>query len=420
MEEHVRAWVLILIYLPSSLIRFLGHFLPRGLLAQILDAALEMDLETYVQILTSLAPHVSYNLRNKALRAFKLKRDPRIIKSLAPYLTTLQRCQALNISMEIDDSTIRAEIIAILAPYLDNPRPKTSIYEALDITYYWPKRLIYEALDITLSIKNASACAKALYALAPRFTKELASRALAKISEIQEEDSLALALRTLISGSPPDNLSRELLIQAMEIAVKIKNADACVKVLDTLIPNLPQDLRDRGRVAKVSRLTELGHNKTEPDHYRKALEVIKEIKNEVFRIEALTGLARYLPTELIDEALTIAQEIRDELGLAEALVTLSPRLPSNLLPEALILATKIGSRDARAKALAALAPCLAELPSRDLYPLWDETLQHLACRTRDDLITDLKALEPIIRALGGEEAITKTQRAIQDVQRWWP
>jgi len=33
---------------------------------------------------------------------------------------------------------------------------------------------------------------------------------------------------------------------------------------------------------------------------------------------------------------------------------------------------------------------------------------------------DLPALEPVIAALGGVEAVAETCRAIQDVGQWWP
>lgn len=43
-----------------------------------------------------------------------------------------------------------------------------------------------------------------------------------------------------------------------------------------------------------------------------------------------------------------------------------------------------------------------------------------ARRTRPDLLSDLRALAPLIHALGGESAAAETFRAIQDVARWWP
>ena len=74
----------------------------------------------------------------------------------------------------------------------------------------------------------------------------------------------------------------------------------------------------------------------------------------------------------------------------------------------------------RADALAALAPHLAQMDPQELYPLWRETLPVLAARPRKELLANLKALVPVIHALGGREAIAETFRAIQDVGRWWP
>jgi hypothetical protein len=74
----------------------------------------------------------------------------------------------------------------------------------------------------------------------------------------------------------------------------------------------------------------------------------------------------------------------------------------------------------RSKALAALACYLPQLPRATLLSLWQETLHVLAARTRPNLLADIRALIPVILALGGEEAISGVFCAIQDVGRWWP
>jgi hypothetical protein len=52
--------------------------------------------------------------------------------------------------------------------------------------------------------------------------------------------------------------------------------------------------------------------------------------------------------------------------------------------------------------------------------MWQETLPVLARRTRRDLLADLRALVPVIVALGESDAIAATFRAIQDVAARWP
>jgi hypothetical protein len=73
----------------------------------------------------------------------------------------------------------------------------------------------------------------------------------------------------------------------------------------------------------------------------------------------------------------------------------------------------------RVKVLTRLAPHLTAFPPPDLALLWLETqnaaslLYFLARRTWKDLLTDLRALVPVIAALGGAKAVAETFHAIQ-------
>jgi hypothetical protein len=168
------------------------------------------------------------------------------------------------------------------------------------------------------------------------------------------------------------------------------------------------------------RLAELGHP-------QEALAAAREIGDESYRAEALAGLAPHLPEGLLPEALAAAWEIGGEFARAQALAGLAPHLPPDLkeeaLREALAAAREIENGYARAKALAGLAGPWAEWAGREraaAYALWPETLRRLAVRPRKDLLSDLRALLPVLSALGGAEAVGEAFRAIQDVGRWWP
>ncbi len=92
------------------------------------------------------------------------------------------------------------------------------------------------------------------------------------------------------------------------------------------------------------------------------------------------------------------------------------------MPDALAAAKSIQSdqpESSRAKALNALALPLLEMPTTQLFHLWQQTLHQLSLRTRRDLLTDIEKLVPIIFALGGEATIASVARAIQNVARWW-
>jgi hypothetical protein len=131
-----------------------------------------------------------------------------------------------------------------------------------------------------------------------------------------------------------------------------------------------------------------------------------------------------LPEPLFRQALEVAWAIADSEDRAWALAGLMPHLPEPLPSEAIGQALKaaraITSSRSRAVALAGLAPCLAKFPPLILYSLWCKTLPLLAARTRKDLLSDLRALLPVLIALGGAPAVAEVFRAVQDVGQWWP
>jgi hypothetical protein len=142
------------------------------------------------------------------------------------------------------------------------------------------------------------------------------------------------------------------------------------------------------------------------------------------RAIALSGLAPHLGeperSRVLAEAVTAARAIATEGVRAEALSALAPHLGPELLSEALGVARAIGYERYRALALSALAGQLASLPSSSLIKAWSVTLHQLLVRKRNELLCDLKALTPVILALGGRQAAEELASAIVDVGRWWP
>jgi len=155
-----------------------------------------------------------------------------------------------------------------------------------------------------------------------------------------------------------------------------------------------------------------------------AVAVARAIEDAQWRATALVWLAPHIPETLLAEAVVAARAIEDAQWQATALAGLTPHLPEldreQVLREALAKAQAIQDVDNRVGVLAGLALRLAELSPASLYPLWCATLPLLARRTRQDLLADIFLLAPIIAALGGEEAVVETFRAVQDVGRWWP
>jgi hypothetical protein len=219
--------------------------------------------------------------------------------------------------------------------------------------------------------------------------------ALTAVRSIEDEEARAASLARLAPHLPAVML-REALLCVQDI----RHDEARARALEAMSPHLPATL------------------------VPEALTIARETLGEDARVRAFVGLAPYLPEARLMGVLEAICEIEDEYARAQGLAGLAPHLPEpfrrEALKKALGAAKEIQYMDARARALGALVPFLTRLPRTSLYSLWCETLSDLARRTRQDILSDLRALAPVIAALGGQEAVAETFRTIQSTGRWWP
>ena len=201
------------------------------------------------------------------------------------------------------------------------------------------------------------------------------------------------AIAELVNYLPP-NLKKLALSEALTTATAIPDEWYRAYALSALADKLPVELLPQ------------------------ALEAALAIQDQRSRALALSALADKLPGELLPQALEAALAIQDEESRAYALSALADKLP-DVLPQALEAALAIQDEWSRAYALSALASGLSQMPNAKLFPLWQDTLHELSIRTRPNLLQDIKALFPVIFALGGEAATAKVARAIVDMGRWW-
>ncbi len=129
---------------------------------------------------------------------------------------------------------------------------------------------------------------------------------------------------------------------------------------------------------------------------------MREIWDGESRARALSELASHLGPKLLPEAVAAAQAIGDEWR-GRGPSGLAPHLGPDLLSEAMSAAWAIGDEWARALALSGLAPRLISQPKSSLVHLWSDTLHNSSVGERSGLLSDLKAMSPIVLALGGAE-----------------
>jgi hypothetical protein len=149
------------------------------------------------------------------------------------------------------------------------------------------------------------------------------------------------------------------------------------------------------------------------------------------RWEALSSIApRLAELGYPEEALAITLQIDPDDSLyANTLVLLIPYLSEPLLKEMVSTIPKTGIWG-KQKVLATLVHHLGTWPKSNLRKWWIEEgqslLHSLSHRIytqespRQNLLSDVSALAPILIALGGEDVAEEIFQAIQDVGRWWP
>jgi hypothetical protein len=350
--------------------------------------------------------------------------------------------RAMSVALEVEDEVARPAVLGEVALHLEEPS----------------RGLIFqEALVITGKIWSETARSRALGKLAPYLPEPQLIHALAMARRMQDNEDRIRALGGLVPYLP-EPLNHEVLEEAwttspgrtlhymtlhlpdayIEEAVQmvrtIWDQSRRLEVLPSLVTRLAamgfqsvalelaQEIGDAGTQANA--LRGMAAYLSEP-YLREALEMARGIRGRDIRMPALMALIHRLSDlGYAEEALRAVREIEDEAARTLQLASLIPYLPESLkldtLREALAMARDLADDPSRVRVLDRLAPHLAQLPEDELYPLWAETLPVLASRPRPKLFGSLRAMAPVMNALGGEEAVAETFRAIQEVGRWWP
>jgi hypothetical protein len=362
--------------------------------------------------LAGVAPHLPQPLRGEVLQEVLAKKrairdtDDRTLAlvSLAPHLSKSLLKEALVAAREIRVEDDRAEALIGLVPYLPEP-VKSKVSD--------------KALAAARAIRLSEDRTKALATIASHLPEPLRSQvlqeALAAAGAVEKAKNRVKVLAELVPHLP-EPLRGEALRKSLAAAQAVENENEGTQVIEVLaciVPHLPEPLREEALSTVLAAVKAV-----ESDWKR-------ELAWEEILVELVSQLveANYSPERI----LVAVRGIRDREKRATALAQLTPHLSEaereQALREALRGAGELEIERSRAEVLARLAPYLAQWANRDSLAAcaaWQETLPILARRTRPDLLSDLRALSSLIAALGGEEAIAETFRAVQDVGRWWP
>jgi hypothetical protein len=299
----------------------------------------------------------------------------------------------------IDDASDRAFALAELAARLPEPHRGRAVEEALA-----PIRRLGDDAER----------AGVLFSLGPLLPEPLVGEALAALLAVMRSTAGGWRWTAALEGLASHQLDSE------------RGRSLCGAILRALTGGVWR--RSGPEWPEAAELAQLAPYLPEPQ-LRSALAAARAIEDRQERAAALAVLVAHLPEpergQALDEARAIVQELKlplDHLHLVYWLLSGHPQFPAEAL---LIIATsgsfiEQAAGCQRASAMYAAAEEAAGLPSDRLYPLWREVLHFASGRSREDLLISLKALIPVLTALGGAEAAGETAHAILDVTRWWP
>jgi len=374
---------------------------PERLLTRALEEVRVMsDVHAQAMVLVELADHLPEPWKPRVLQeamasAWKLARSDSggvALEKLVPHLPERLLHQALEEAQRIRDAYERATVLAKLASRLPEPLLREALVAAQNRENQ--QEVVSEEGQAPRYFYSV---AEALPLLLPRLAElGYSPEALVAARKIGDPHGRALTLARLIpylAPSAKEEILREALAEAWTFSYGWRQT-----VFSMLAPHMSETL------------------------LREALARSQAIEDRYSREEAL---ASFLPQLArlghLDEALNATQKIKQQHERESVVAQLvSQMIDLGMLEEALKEAQKIDYDAPRRMALSRVVSHLSELSPEILHPLWLKMLHSLAGRTRQDLVSDLGALAPVLTLLATQEAVAEAFHAIEDVACWWP
>jgi hypothetical protein len=419
--------------------------------------------------LVALAPHLTLELQGEALAAVHSLNNEReramLLGELAPTLPPEMLVASLAVAHGMQEQDARVHALTILAHYAPEHARDQTMLDALAAASNLPhhyERVIAltalidvlpphlqeqtytNALETTRLIKNENARARALSLLGPHLPPRLLSRALETAYQLANPEQRFIALIGIAPHLPQresEAVFTTLLSTVNELTFEYKRARSLIDLVALLPDNLLQEALEIARAIiepfdRVSVFINLVKRLPAEIHHRIIAEswhLIKMIDNGYDGASALSAIAPLLPTSaaphVAQAAGAIIKSITDEYDQTSAIAILaplldvegqSPSVPSSLpdryapLEKGILAAFHIPQQSLSIQLLAQGAEIWAEVnDDARSYRLWQEVAQRLTHLPLADTLLYLGVLVPVIRKLGGNEAVTNIAQLLE-------
>jgi hypothetical protein len=386
-----------------------------GRTAELITALSGHDREAPV---TAIAPRLSADQQRALLKAATRNEYDwayaKVLEALAPYLNAEVVARALKLAVSRRDEVWRASALAAVAPRLDREQLEYIRAQALrlgdqgEVTSAVATRLAElghtdEALALVTTAMASTWKAQVLCGIAPYVDGPHARarfETLASAFAPQPRADALAALAAHAEGSERARLRELAVASATEAAVEggeHRVPAAFPRAMARISCRLGGEMLDR--VLRAGEAT---------DEYDRA------------NLIAYLGPVGPSDCEAVAE---LARSIKDPGQRADAFVALVKAVvepTSALIAEALRAVAATDAAISRRRHLRTVLDVLVRLDPNAAYEQWSSILPVLTARGREALMSDIDAMARIIGFLGGVDSLCAAEKAIGDVQRWWP
>jgi hypothetical protein len=370
-----------------------------------------------VEALAALAPHLTDDLRDavltQALSATGTMDSGRRLPALsvlAPLLPPGLLPRASKVVDDIQESVYFARARLTLAVRLEDAMRDLVLAETLrmltstlhdypagqvnllaDLAPILPADLLLRALDISRAIPDDYFRTRALGTLIPHLPdgpRDLALAEALRRATLVEEPASQVHLLVILAPQLPTDQRDAVLAQAMTAVTAIDVDYSRSHALTTLAPHLPPPLLER------------------------VLDEALALDDPALAAQTLAGLGAHLPADLLPRALSAALAFGHHS--LEAVIGLAPYLPVDLLQDAFAAYATAHDPHTRAQALSTLA---THLPAEHRATVLEDTLEATSLASRHLVVGLLPA---VLSVATDPDTAAVAASALHRVCRWWP
>lgn len=132
-------------------------------------------------------------------------------------------------------------------------------------------------------------------------------------------------------------------------------------------------------------------------------------------------MAPFLDGPLLDEAAGLVRMIGDGRKRSRLAAALVPWLVKwGRIAKALAAASSVVEHDRKSMISTEIIHYIMNNRYKKRLAIWDEVLENLFLHDRQDVLSIMILLVPMLHEIGGPEAMGEAGRAVLDVGRWWP